>query len=424
MEYKGLKIGELCSCVFEHTEKIDFLSDESLFEYDLLFCDLNKLGTWFPTDNYHHTNNSEFQTFFNSFDKRKKEISDYLKNNRKIIFFVPYPEDFSHDFNSMRSVSREKNSFFPFTITTEKTRGARIQVSPNTIFSSFFKKYFDYFYYESIVKSCNGDPLCVIENTNISISLFIDKNTFLFPSLFAFDPIIEEEFLKEIADILFPEKVKDVYELPLWAENYLLPNEKEKDELITSLNKQKQELTELIAEETKEHSLIVNKKILITGTGKDLEFQVEKIFEELGLTIHSTIANRDDLILEYNSKIAVVEIKGVKGSAAEKHTAQLSKWVSNYHADYDKEPKGILIINPYCEELLEARDFTKFFPNQMLSFSNKREFCLITTTQLLGLYIETLEKPKKKDILIDSLFNTIGIYPNYQDWTKFIKLKK
>ena len=59
------------------------------------------------------------------------------------------------------------------------------------------------------------------------------------------------------------------------------------------------------------------------------------------------LPDRDDLILQYNDRIAVVEIKGVlRKSAAERHAAQLEKWVSSYFSDKGIRPKGILGCHP------------------------------------------------------------------------------
>ena len=49
----------------------------------------------------------------------------------------------------------------------------------------------------------------------------------------------------------------------------------------------------------------------------------------------------------------------------------------------------------------------------MLSYSTRREQCLISTYQLLKLFIETKENPDKSDILISELLNTVGIYEKY-----------
>jgi len=162
------------------------------------------------------------------------------------------------------------------------------------------------------------------------------------------------------------------------------------------------------------------KKIMFTGTGKELEGSIETICRELGLEILEVQENRDDLIVKFNDRIAVMEIKGVSGTAAEKHASQLEKWVSAYHEEYGIFPKGVLVVNGYKDTQLSDRT-AEIFPNQMLPYSQRREHCLITSTQLLGLYFEAVKHPEKKNELVESLFNTIGVYQDFKNWTGFVE---
>jgi hypothetical protein len=425
MNYKGLRIGELCSKRFNNVEHISFLSDESIFDYDLLFCDLNILDNHFPAVTYTPKDHNNFRSFFSFFDKRKADINEFNKNGKKIIFLMPYPESYFYNGGSSgRGEIRNKVDLLPFKIDVEKKRGDRIQVVPQTLFSNLFNKYFDYFHYRAISRSGPGIPLCTIENTSILVSSKATENIFLFPYISNLDTDIENQFIIDVIDVLFPEKLVVLNALPAWTESYCLPNELNRKAQIELLIEQKNELVKAIDLETKSYSEIISNKVLFSGTGDDLENQIEKIFTELEFTILPKKNGRDDIILEYNSKVAVVEIKGVKGSAAEKQAAQLNKWVANYYADFEIEPKGILIINAYKDEELINRKFEEIFPNQMLDFCTRMKFCLITTTQLLGLYFDIKNNPDKKNALIDTLFSTIGIYENYKNWSDYIEVIK
>jgi hypothetical protein len=75
---------------------------------------------------------------------------------------------------------------------------------------------------------------------------------------------------------------------------------------------------------------IEENKILFTGTGGALEVQIRKVISELGFSVEKGSIGRADLIANYNDKVAVIEIKGVTKSAAEKNAAQLEKSVSEY----------------------------------------------------------------------------------------------
>lgn len=210
-------------------------------------------------------------------------------------------------------------------------------------------------------------------------------------------------------------------EMPLWSKSYVLPGEHNQREDLLSLEKEIEDLTLKLNERKTAIKELERKKILFVGSGKPLEIEVEKIFKELGFTTVETLPNRDDLILQYNNKIFVVEIKGIaKKSAAEKHAAQLEKWVSEYHANKEVKPKGILVVNAYGDVPLKDRK-EDAFPPQMVPFSKAREHCLITGLQLLGLYLDCKEDIEKKAKMIDLMFNTSGVFNEYQEWNKFVE---
>jgi len=108
-------------------------------------------------------------------------------------------------------------------------------------------------------------------------------------------------------------------------------------------------------------------------------------------------------------RIAVVEVKGIIGSAAEKHAAQLEKWVSEYYASSGKKPKGILVVNAFRNIPLQNRDET-VFPDQMLPYCEHREHCLLTGLQLLGLYLACVDEPSEADDIINNIFETKGVF--------------
>jgi hypothetical protein len=161
------------------------------------------------------------------------------------------------------------------------------------------------------------------------------------------------------------------------------------------------------------------RKQVFTGYGTHLEDEIKKMFSELGFKILESDPNRDDITVEYNGKVAVIEIKGVNGSSGEGQAAQLEKWATMHYEKHQVHPKAILIVNSFKEKPLGERK-EETFPHQMLKYSISREHCLISTLQFLGLYYDALNSDKKDD-LIDTLFQSIGIYKGYEDWTDFIE---
>lgn len=135
----------------------------------------------------------------------------------------------------------------------------------------------------------------------------------------------------------------EVDELPDWSRNYILPNERDEYARLFEIQKQIELLNAQNDEQVKLIKALEKYKVLFTGTGKPLEQIVKQLLIELGFEVTEGLPGRDDLILKYNDKVAVVEVKGVGKSSAEKHAAQLEKWVSGYIEKFGIIPKGVLL---------------------------------------------------------------------------------
>jgi hypothetical protein len=177
--------------------------------------------------------------------------------------------------------------------------------------------------------------------------------------------------------------------------------------------------TERITAKSKQLEAEEQLKILFTAKGDDLADAVIKVFQELGAKAEPGKPDRDDIIIEFEGKHAVVEVKGRNSSAAEKDVAQLQKWVSISLADREIDAKGMLLVNAFCDTPIAER-VEPAFPDQMLKLSKRYEHCLLTTTQLLGLLLVARAHPEKRVELVNSLFSTIGVYHQFSDWQKFL----
>ena len=68
---------------------------------------------------------------------------------------------------------------------------------------------------------------------------------------------------------------------------------------------------------------------------------------------------------------------------------------------------------------LKDRDGNSF-PQQVVNYSERRDHCLITGLQLLGLYLDCKGNSQKKAEMIDRIFSTNGVFRDYQDWRGFL----
>ena len=82
----------------------------------------------------------------------------------------------------------------------------------------------------------------------------------------------------------------------------------------------------------------------------------------------------------------------------------------------------VLIVNGFCDIPVAERT-EDVFPHQMLKYCEARGHALITTTQLLCLYIETQRDPACKDDRINELLSCVGKYERYHDVFEYFDLK-
>ncbi|HLE24643.1 MAG TPA: hypothetical protein VI935_03225 [Thermodesulfobacteriota bacterium] len=214
--------------------------------------------------------------------------------------------------------------------------------------------------------------------------------------------------------------------LPSWCNSYTLPTPAHEFELRGDIQNIEKEINSIKDKISKHKDLtwkLEQRKILFTGTGKEIEDQVKEILEEMGFTFMEGLQDGEGLIFKYNDRITVVEIKGVPGSALEKHAIQLEKGIIDYYSSHEVMPKGVLVVNVYKDTPLDDRNGAPF-PSNLISYSEKRDHCLITGLQLLGLYLDCKNNPDKKAQVIASIFSTSGVFGYYQDWRGFLKLEE
>jgi len=212
------------------------------------------------------------------------------------------------------------------------------------------------------------------------------------------------------------------YKIPDWVNTYTLSKEKEESIKLSKLNIKLNQVKDSIL--TSEKKLLDFRflKALFSSDGKTLEDAVEYVFQDMGFETICPENNRDDLVIKSENNIAVIEIKGLTKSAAEKNAAQLQKWVSNYHVENNFNPKGILVVNTFKNEIIENR--TKVdFPEQMLPYANQMNLCLISGLQLLCIYLDFKSKNLKKKKVIELFFKTVGVLKYKANPMELIELK-
>jgi hypothetical protein len=409
----------------ESVTQIAYSSNDSLLDFDCILWNPNKILSEYG-NNAHLTSKGYWQLneysqskLEESIVRRQREMQSLLSQNRTIVIANPLPLKYYG--GGFRSILDDLPIQGVHTIVGG---GKRIECRASNEYTEFFTANQSSLRYEAYFEKYSGQPLLYITGTNnvVAFKAHTENGLLLFLPFpeNEVDEKINRNYVTSIQSLIHELRNQDMDELvPQWADIYRFEAEELlKKELLTE-EVQLQELQTRIEAKKQSAFKLEQLKHLFAGTGDSLEKQVEAVFTELGFVIKQVQGNRDDLIVEFEGRPAVVEIKGVTKSAKESNAAQLEKWVSEYKIQNEVTPKGILIVNTFKDKPLQDRT-EPAFPHQMLDFSIKREHCLITGLQLFGLYLDYVNNPERKKELVEQLFNTVGIFKGYEDWTQFL----
>ena len=207
---------------------------------------------------------------------------------------------------------------------------------------------------------------------------------------------------------------------PGWAQSYRTQEQRDAQARVVA---QQQAVEAARAELSKAESDVAELEApdqLYLGSGRALELEVRAVLELLGGTVTEPEPGRDDWRVSFPEGDAVVEVKGVGKSAAEKHAAQLEKWVASAITDDGKAPKGILVVNTWRGTPLDRRTEADF-PDQMLPYCKAREHCLVTGLQLFAIRSEVTADPDTAKKWREKLLNTKGKIMGVKRWTSVLK---
>jgi hypothetical protein len=210
-----------------------------------------------------------------------------------------------------------------------------------------------------------------------------------------------------------------VKQRPAWAQRYATkPLRDLNDKVVAQQHKVEKARTRLTKLQGQREELEARDQLYL-GTGRALELQVRDVFELLGGKVSEPVPDRDDWRVSFPEGDAVIEVKGVKKSAAEKHAAQLEKWVAGAYEEKGKMPKGILIVNTWREKSLAERT-DEDFPPQMLPYSEGRGHCLLTGLQLFLIRADVEANSKRAAHCRKKLLDGVGILEEPTDWRTVI----
>jgi len=412
------------------TRRIKYISNSYFLDADLLIIDLdailmefNELFTYVDTVKKAITKEA-FADFIEHVQKRQVELQSYFKNGGNLLLFNS--DNTLKKFlikNGEQVTSEGSFDFLTLFNLNQKNFQLKRASGHNLISQNFYKDFFECYFcsYEVIYTKYLGNSIASVTKTDEPVALCvpIEKGNILFlPALelhyedgdddeYRWEKILDS--LEDLNDSLKSQKRETIkIHYPDWIDDYMLGTEKHASGELLELEKMAEELQGKIHRQYEILDRYRGLKSLLFESGKNLEKVIEDIFKEFGYEILPAASNRDDLIIKFNDEIAVIEIKGVNGSASEKNAVQLEKWVSEYRLNYDVVPKGILIVNAFREKpIIERTEDT--FPNQMLKYALGRDQCLMSTTDLLNIYLAFSSQQIDFGDIHRLLFNTTGV---------------
>ncbi len=413
-------------------DNADFGSDVTFLGYDLVVINIeNVIADYaFSTDietNFLIIEEGQHYKFKRDYGRRIQEFKELYERGKCVVLLNPKNTK-CHVFNSRSPAEYDDYDLlklFPIrNIKQVIAKGNNIEKVGNSVVEEYWEKNRHWLEYSSYFEGKFKHPLFCIRGTDKVVGFYelYANGVFLcLPSTIE----VDQRDVKEKAEIRerFTESLIQLYEkaqnlagdfnIPSWAKSYLLPEEESKKSRIAQIELE----LERLGSDLKE---LQSFKTIFTSSGKVLENTVKSILSEIGFACEESKKKRHDLIITYEDKTAVVEVKGLTKSAAEKDVAQLEKWVGEYYAETRVVPKGLLVVNVYRDKELQDRT-DEAFPNQMIDYSKTRNHCLLTTIQLLNIFYDVQKNPEKKDSLIKRIFDTAGVFESHEDWSKCIR---
>lgn len=431
---------------FKHNniELIKYSSEQTLLEYDMIIINVNNIY-----DEYEFAGNYQgipSLTHYASVDikedisRRNKEFQAYLKSGKTIIAITPYNDQITI-YTGRQNVSGtgrnarvtniidfiDTDKFLPTQFETTKARGKNIEfVNKNAM--EVLNKYLDDFVYYSFADEAGlNNVIAKIPNTDKVVFWYeqVENGKVIFMPDAYFSQYEkskgsrkEKNFLQDLYNYTQTLNKTTKQEIPEWLQNYQTKEEIEVNDKIENIDKQIQQLLSRKNKLEKQKEEMEDIKRVFISSGDELEESVKNIFKELGFNIIKFGGNEEDLVCENDGKYFIMEIKGVDGSATEKHTAQTLKWKTNYFINTNIDGKGVLIINGFKNKELKSRN--NIFPKQILKYAEHQKLCLLSTIQLFNILNQFREGKITTKEIADKIFNQQGITEEYGEWNLYL----
>lgn len=444
--------------------RASFGSDVSAFDYDAVIWDPGShLGDYHAYQTYMGlpllTDDSSVR-FQADIKRRRAEFLEFLNSGRTLIV-IARPELAAYCHTGEVTYSGTGRNAVPKKTVTKlaiqtaipasglsfvPARGERIQGLGEGPLQSLIRKYISAFTYRAVITGGPGKPIASVSGTDRVVATLITMQSggalILLPHIELRDltKIEDQPERGETADdddesddyienapnfqvdlLAGVEALNGIKTLsrPAWSHRFATAGQlKLREEVLESQKAVEEARSKLaIAQQLADQGEAQDQ--LFLGTGRALELEVRNVLEMLGGEVHEPEPGRDDWRVTFPEGKAVVEVKGVGKSAAEKHAAQLEKWVSASYEETGELHKGVLIVNTWRDMPLDERTQPDF-PEQMIGYSTSRNHTLLTGLQLFVMWQRIENGEVSAEECRKLLFETCGPMQGCEDWEKYL----
>jgi hypothetical protein len=444
----------------DETTRSDFSSDTSVFDYDVVI--------WDPRDGLSHYMRYGVSTFRSlpslsgsgsvqiqaDVVRRNNEFVDFINLGRVLVAIARPPQECYVDTGQREHsgtgrsrvttrIMDKLDLLSALPITEPKfspAAGSRINFEGDGPLVRLLHKYKNYLGYEAVISDPPGSVLARVAGTDRVVGFAqrseVGGHLIVLPAVNfraegdedgETDPEDSESWLPAAHDFQVDllaaiEQLSGTktFSRPAWVELYATADQQR---LRTEIVKQQKRVENARAKLTRlqqEREVAEGRDQLFLGTGRALELEVRSVLELLGGIVTEPEPGRDDWKASFPEGDAVVEVKGVSKSAAEKHAAQLEKWVAGALEETGKSPKGILIVNTWREIPLSERP-DEDFPQQMLPYCQGRGHCLVTGLQLFVMRALVEKDANQAEYWRRKLLETVGPVAGCDDWRSIMQ---
>ena len=220
------------------------------------------------------------------------------------------------------------------------------------------------------------------------------------------------ESVNKVLEILDPTRAASA---PAWAEKIPISGADDIHAQIAALGKEISTKRQEVAMHKRRLSDLLQYRRLVYAHGSELESVVERALKLLGIKgLEQGEKGKEDFMFRPQTHsdypICVIEVKGTQNQINRDHLRQLGNWVDDHYSKLG-EAKGLLIANAFSsQDVVGPRSKQSVVSDDNLGYAEKKKFCILPTTVLLGLCNKVLKDDAvPADKIEHALMSTSGV---------------